>query len=85
MALGSWGTLRGAIVPVVICPPIYLQLVPLSARLLDAMTCVAVAVDDLSCISGLLMPGHKVVCCPSKNGLDGFPILVDGEELAKFD
>ena len=77
--------LRGAIVSVVVHAPVYLELVPLSTRLLNAVTCVAVAVDDLSGIGNLLLPGHEVVCCPGENGLDGYPIFVVRDELAELD
>ena len=81
----GWSALRGAVVSVVVRASVYLELVSLSTRLVNAVTCVAVAVDDLSCVGNLLLPGHKVVCCLSETGLDGHPIFVVGEELAELD
>ena len=81
----SWSTLRGAIVPVIVCSPIQLELVSLSTRLLDVEARVTIVVNDLSCICCPRMPGHKVIRYSSEDVLHGLSVFVVGVELAELD
>ena len=78
MTPGNRGMLRGAIVPIVVRPPIQLHLVSLSTRLLDVETRVTVVVNDLPRIPCLRAPGHEVVRYPSENVLYSLPIFIVG-------